>query len=356
MTSRKYVICVTSLLYAFMILNIVMWHCLTKNAFVQNDLNRLGSFISTESLTPNANYSKHHTDFNDYLESPKRESFDVITLGDSFSRREAGFYYQDYLEEKYNIRCLNVNFTDHCLNDLYALINSGMLSEIKPQAVILESAERLLQDRFGVKEIDSEAITAERAKNFINNRRTGKTSQLLASGFFPPVAMQANMDFIKNILYHKIDPERLSPAVYITELDRNFFTNPGYEHTLLYYYEDLQYLNAPLNAEMMNMNLNKAAEILREKGIIPIFMLCADKYDLYYPYIINHNGRPENNFFPEMRRVSPKEYIFIDTMKIFRGELERGEKDIYWFGDTHWSRKGAELVCDELVKYFDWLN
>ncbi|MBQ6112250.1 MAG: hypothetical protein IJL01_07645, partial [Synergistaceae bacterium] len=220
MSSRKYVICVTSLLYVFIILNFTLWHCITRQAFAQKDLNRLGTLISTESLTQNVKYSKHHTEFKDYISSGMKESFDVITIGDSFSNGGGYTYYQDYLEERYNIRCLNVNFTDHCLNDLYALINSGMLSEIKPKAVILESAERLLQDRFGVKEIDSESITAERAKNFINNRRTGKTSQSLASGFFPPVAAQANMDFIKNILYHKIDTERLSPAVYITELDR----------------------------------------------------------------------------------------------------------------------------------------
>ncbi|MBQ3396951.1 MAG: hypothetical protein IJG34_01025 [Synergistaceae bacterium] len=356
MSSRKYVICVTSLLYVFIILNFTLWHCITRQAFAQKDLNRLGTLISTESLTQNVKYSKHHTEFKDYISSGMKESFDVITIGDSFSNGGGYTYYQDYLEDKYGIKCLNVRFVYNCLDDLYILINSGMLDKINPKVVILESVERSVQGSLGINKIDSESISGQKANNFMHRKNEQKKLRALSSGIFSSLTVQANMDLIYNKLYHIVNNERLSPEVYITELNRNVFTNPGYEHTLLHYYFDLNYMTAPVNAETVNMNLNNAARILREKGIMLIFMPCADKYDLYYPYVINHNGRPENNFFPEMRRVSPKEYVFIDTMKILRDALERGEQDIYWFGDTHWSWKGAELVCDELVKYFDWLN
>lgn len=99
MTAKKYVMLTILLLYAFVILNFILWHCITGQAFAQKDLNRLGSLISTESLTQNAKYSKHHTEFKDYISSGMKESFDVITIGDSFSNGGGYTYYQDYLED-----------------------------------------------------------------------------------------------------------------------------------------------------------------------------------------------------------------------------------------------------------------
>ena len=352
MTSRKYVMCVVSLLYVFMILNITLWHCLIKQAFTQGDLNRLGSFISTEPLTQDVKYAKHHTSLREYITSGQKESFDVITIGDSFSSGA----YQDYLVNQYGIKILNAGISGNSLEDVYILVKSGIIDEIHPKAIILESVERSVQGRLGMRKTDSEAKSVTEAKELIHRISTKRTSASLSSGLLPPLAVNAAMNFIYNKLSHIIDTERLSPEVYITDLNRNFFTNPGYEHTLLHYYEDLNYLTAPVNTEIVNMNLNHAARILREKNIQLIFFAGVDKYDLYYPYITNHNSRPENQFFHDMRNVSPKDYVFIDTMKIFREALERGEQDIYWFGDTHWSWKGMQLFCDELVKYFNWLN
>ena len=362
MTSRKYVICVASLLYVFMILNLVLWHFAVKEIFTQGDLNRLGGFASTEPLMEKVKYSKRHTPLGEYIRSGKKESFDVITLGDSFSEGIGatlpinGTGYQDYLVNKYGIRVLNAGITENCVEDLYILLNSGIIDEVRPKAIILESAAREVQHRLGMQEIQPESITKEMSERYLRGLRANASSLSLASGFMPSIMVQANMKFISYKLYHIMNPECLSFSVYINELSRNLFSNPGYEHILVNFIGDFNYLGLPLDAETANMNLNKAAKILREKNIQPIFFAAADKYDLYYPYIINHNGRPENNFFPEIRKVSPKDYVFIDTMKMFREALERGEQDIYCFNDTHWSSKGIQIFCDELVKYFDWLN
>ncbi len=356
MTSRKYVIFVVSLLYAFMLLNLVLWHSIVKVSFTQKDLNRIGSFISTEALTKNVKYTKHHTSLREYITSGKNESFDVITMGDSFTNGGGYAYYQDYLTSHYGLKILNASISGNCIEDLYIFIKAGVIDNVRPKAVVLESVERGVQGIMGIREIDSGFMTNEKAKRLVQNIGMKQNTKQLSSGLLPPLAFNANMNFIYNKLYHIMNPERLSSFVYITELNRNFFTNPGYEHTLLHYCDDLLYLNSPVNAEMVNRNLNNAASILKEKNIQLIFFVGVDKYDLYYPYIINHNGRPENQYFHDMRRISPKDYVFIDTMKIFREALEHDEKDIYWFGDTHWSWKGMQLFCDELVKYFNWLN
>ncbi len=347
MSARKYVLSLVGILYVLITLSTALWHGLVKTAFTQRDLNRLGSFITTESLTEKRTYPKHHAEFSDYSGT---ESFDVITIGDSFSNSNN---YQDYLVNEYGLRILNCRFRNNCLADLYILLNSGILDQIKPRAVILECVERSLYYRLGEGIIDPSSfsnIAIPEAKN------TDRSASGLSSGLFPPVMFQANLKFIADKVYHLLKPEQLSPEVYIMDLDRPFFTNPGYEDILLVINEDLHYLSSPVNVDTVNHNLNTASRLLKAKGITLIFFAAADKYDLYYPYITHKHARPQNSFFPNFRNVPDKEYIFIDTLKLLREALELGEQDIYWFGDTHWSHKGIKLVCDELVKYIPFLN
>lgn len=244
MSAKKYVACVAGFLFVFMAGNLALWHCAVKDSFIQGDLNRMGSFASTAPLTPEAEYLKRHVELKYYLASGKKESFDVLTIGDSFSNGGGRVFYQDCLTEKYGLNVLNARFRNHCLEDLYILIESGMLDEIHPSAVILESVGRYVQDRLGKYEITPSKITHADAERILQ-RWNITTSGQIASGFFAPIMGEAIRNFLSSSVYHAIDGERLGSEVYIKELDREFFTNPGYENTLLYYYEDLQYLNTP---------------------------------------------------------------------------------------------------------------
>lgn len=349
MNARKYVLCFAVVLYSFLAANLVLWHGTVKHMFRQRDLNRLGYFEATEALTQPENYSVHHTEMRNYLNVGIKESFDIITIGDSFTNGGGEAYYQDYLADKYGIKALNFRLKNHCLTDLYILLTSGLLDELHPKVIIIESVGRSVQGRLGTELVSIQETSRKEVEHRLLNKSTSGVKA--STGIIPSVMIETNIGFLYSMALRIINPERLSPEVYITELDRELFTNLGYESTLLFYFEDLNYIDTPLNAEMINRNLNTASAILSEKGIKLIFMPCVDKYDLYYPYIKDKNGRPENPLFTEMRKVQDKEYTFIDTKAILQEALERGEKDIYWFGDTHWSWKGAELVCDELVKY-----
>lgn len=349
MSAKKYALSVIALLYTFMIMNFALWHGYVKEMFMQRDLNRLGYFAGNEELSPEKEYLRHHMEMKEYLQGNIKASIDVITIGDSFSNGGGGNYYQDCLAEKYGINSLNYHGKNRCLDDLYMLISSGMIDEIHPKAVILEKVERGVNGEMGTERIKISSADKNEIYELVFKENTNRSR--ISRGILPPVMTEASINFLRNKLRRIYNSERLSSEVYITELDRNLFTNLGNEHTLLFYYYDLNYIDNPVNAEMINMNLNAAAEVLKSKGIKLIFMPCADKYDLYYPYIADKKGRPENNFFPVMREVQEKEYIFIDTKAILKEALMRGEKDLYWFGDTHWSWKGAEIICDELVKY-----
>ena len=343
MSAKKYVLSYLAVMYIFMALSLIFWSKVVQPAFNQRDLNRLGSLATTPSLTPEAKYSEHFTRFADYVKSGRRESFDVLTIGDSFSSGA----YQDYLVNNYGLKIINAPLTGNCVEDLYMLCASGWLDEISPRVVILESVERGVQVRLGMEELDYPSGTDSRDITAKLRRKSGSSPYRLIS----PFTVQACIIYISHKLYHILNPEKLSPEVYITQLERKFFTNPGYESTLLHYCDDLVFMENPLDAEMVSRNLNNAARILKAKGIKLVFFAGVDKYDLYYPYILDKKDRPENHFFQKMRTVQGKEYIFVDSMKVLRQALAKGEQDIYWLGDTHWSWKGITYVCDEMVKY-----
>lgn len=346
MTSKKYIAVTLSALYLFIVINLALWHSTVKTAFMRGDLSRMAVIATPKSLTEAKHYTQHHTELADYIASGKRESFDVLTLGDSFSSGE----YQDYLVNQYGLKIMNARVRESCLNEMYTLLDYGIIDEIKPRVIIIEIVERGVQGQLGrsefvrknLPEVPREKMAAPKPANI------GKS---ISSGILPPVMVLGNFRFVRSKIRYRLHPNRSSGGAYITKLDRELFSNPGYEDVLFHFYEDLNYLQETLNPEMLNQNLNTAARVLKAKGIKLIFFAAADKYDLYYPYILDKQGRPENTLFQKLRELQDKEYTYIDTMKILRQELDRGEKDIYWQDDTHWSSKGIKIFCDELVKY-----
>ena len=354
MSSKKYIAYTVSCLYVFILINIVLWNFLTKDFITMSEIERNSGKKLTLPLTEHIHYPRHHTEFAEYVISGKTESFDVLTLGDSFSNGHDGGNYQDYLVNQYGLSILNVNFSQaNALEGLYMLISSGLIDELKPRVVILESVERYVQSNLGRIEVIPEKMPRDKVLQKLSAKSASKanTAAKISSGMLPSVLVQWNINFFGNKIRHFLKPEQLSTTIYTAKLNEPFFTNPGNEYTLLYYYEDLNYINEPLNAETVNLNLNTAAHLLKAKGIKLVFFAAADKFDLYYPYILDKKGRPENPLFWKMRDVQGKEYIYVDTLPLLRQALERGEQDIYWLDDTHWSNKGIKIFCDELVKY-----
>ena len=96
----------------------------------------------------------------------------------------------------------------------------------------------------------------------------------------------------------------------------------------------------------MNDNLNLLSKKFKEKGIIFYFMPAVDKYDLYSKYIIDNNY-PESTFFEKLRPLK-KDYRFIDTKTILLKELQKGEKDVFYSDDTHWSYKASEAIFKKI--------
>ena len=347
MSARNYVMSFLAMLLIFMAGNVILWNAVTRSYFIGGDLQRMGSFTIYEAKGTDTAFPNKHTEFSDYIKSGIKVSFDVITIGDSFSNGHSRNYYQDYLADKYGLKVLNFHAKNY-LEGLYMFIESGLLEEFSPCAMILESVEREVQNRLGVSVITPESIDRN---EFIHSILGKSSAKSVRSGYFAPVMVKVNLKYFRDKLYRVFNTGKISRTIYITQLDREMFTNKGQENLLLYYYGDMNFIDYPLNVEMMSRNLANVAAMLKEKGIKLIFFVAPDKYDLYYPYIKDKTDKPENKFFDEMRKIKSEGYTIIDTLSLLRSALARGEKDIYWLDDTHWSYKGMKIVCDEIAKY-----
>ena len=85
----------------------------------------------------------------------------------------------------------------------------------------------------------------------------------------------------------------------------------------------------------MHTNLNMLADMLAVYGIKLYFMPSPNKLTIYQDYLVDEI-KDKSTFFPRLRLMTDKRYIFIDTEKVLSEMAANGEIDLYFIDDTHW--------------------
>ena len=323
--------------------NYLIWKNVTEAFLAGNsdggDLSRLG-YIPGSKM-----YRYNHDDLP--LRHLEQENFrhdrpvDVLTLGDSFSNLGGGGknrYYQDYIATVNRATVLNVRpFASlGLLEALVVLCNNGYLDRVKPRHLLFSSSEKLAVERFGAPMDFSKNIPMA---ELLTYRRSSYDYFQPKIGF----VNLGNVNYLKYRLLYNFSPCAIWSNTYQAKLTRELFSVENSD-ILLFYRNDLKAISYSTDEKMkiLNDNLNIISDILARKGITLHFMPCVDKYDLYSDYIA-HNSFPRSTFFEKLRKL-PKRYHFIDTKEILKPAVDRGEKDIFYPDDSHWSWKASEIV------------
>jgi hypothetical protein len=158
---------------------------------------------------------------------------------------------------------------------------------------------------------------------------------------------EGNFKFLLNSLFYKVSDRAFFSKTIVRELSAPFFTSKD-QRKLLFYRDDITKipLSTPQLVSLLNDNLNTVADLLRKKGIQFYFMPCVDKYNLYSDFIVD-NPYPRSTFFEELRKLQ-KRYTLIDTKAMLLPGLVKGEQDVYYPDDTHWSWKASEKIFSEI--------
>ena len=378
-------------IWLFLLLIIILFHPIVYYFYVSKvfprdnsvvgDLSRMTYSVDLiDKRFEKISLEKLHIKQNEY----EGQNIDFITIGDSFSEGAGGGfnpYYQDYIATEYHKNVLNIKMfkeNKNYIETIYSLLNSEQLENKGVKYILIESVQRRSLERFAVNNINTKISSAtEFSDNIISNTKDNinqKQKIILNNN----IIADSWLDIIK-LLFSKSSTNEISVInnlnqnallynlrftikgygkmtshVYREELTKDFFSTKV-SKDLLFYHEDLKYLKLETkeNIELLNDNFNKLAYELDKKGIKLIFMPAVDKYNLYRPYIIS-NIYPESIFF-EYLETLPKDYIFINTKRILSKELEKGEKDIFYVDDTHWSYKASEAIIknSEFKKIFN---
>ncbi len=347
-TYKKWVSLLLSILVVFIGINVLIWtlfteEILTFKKYYNGGLDRMGYIIGSKHYRhPQFTLPRRHMENADY----RGQKVDMVTVGDSFSNvRDNGLnpLYQDWIASLHNLDVLNIQPLPGAneLTTLLLLANSGYLDKVKPRYVVLEKVERNCVREF-VQPID-----------FAMSRPLPEIEAYFKAAAYtevPPdtgIVNTGNLKFVINSILYRFSDRAFFSPVYVRDLNRSFFSVKN-DKRLLFYYGDLNilpYVNRQ-SVQALNDNLNRLAGLLRRKGIKLYFMPAADKYNMYSDYIVD-NPYPKSVFFELMREV-PKQYVFVDTKAILTDEIRRGEKDIYYADDSHWSWKAVKKIAESM--------
>ena len=349
MTYKKYIIFFILAIMLFSCVNLIIWQYATQYLLSDKfgfggELSRIGYIVdSRQPRMPINDLPARHLEFRDY----STQQVDVLTVGDSFSHGGAGGknrYYQDYIAAIQNASVLNLarfNFEEGSINTVITLLNSGYIDRIKPKYILLQSVERVCLERFA----DNVDFSHNMSTKDIDRYYSEHTQFL-----YPvPATSFINTANIKYLYYRIRYLFSDSPTrnVITAKLTKPFF-NVKNEKMLLFFRDDINNI-AKFNkgkVPTLNSNLNRLSRMLDVKGIKLYFMPIVDKYNLYSTFIEN-NKYPSSFFFEELRLL-PKEYTLIDSKAILLDALKRGEKDIFYADDTHWSWRASEIIFNRV--------
>ncbi len=347
---KKFVFAFFGFFALFILYHTIIWNLYTSQIFGRDDDEYVGDLGRTsyqvKSLYPRKleyTLPKLHLSRSDY----HGQKIDMITMGDSFSNADTGGknpYYQDYLASDYNLSILNLRREPQGWYNSYYLTlylyNSGWLQKHKPKYVLLQSVGRFIYSRYTQK-FD---FNFNQKPEYLIEKFKRKNSYL------PHLLLinTANYKYYTSKLYFKF--KGIYKSIYLLDLNTSLFSPKEFTNRLLITKEDIQGIHNELSqAKLVNDNLNKLAKLLKKLDIKLIFLPAIDKYDLYEPFIMN-NKLPKNDFFTNMRPLH-KEYYFIDTKKILQAELKKGDVDIFYPDDTHWSFKASAIIS----KHMDYI-
>ena len=255
------------------------------------------------------------------------KDYPVVTIGDSLSNK--GFVsYPHFLGRDYGYKVGNIerNMFYEPIQDYIALLNTGAFAP--GQTVIVEIVEHYYVWRLAW--LDFESVKVPELKTIVQ----GSWDKDLLS----ETARWARLSIGYNNPVRKFN------------LNKDCFSHPTRSRELYVYREEMSFLQiAPSLAMEAVEKLMALFRKSEEMGVNMYFLVCADKYDSYEPWIEGEHVKCDIlSYLPEDDRI-------IVMTPYIRELIASGVKDVYQVNDGHASTVGAaccaKIVSERLSKH-----
>ncbi|MBP3228628.1 MAG: hypothetical protein J6M53_07620 [Bacteroidaceae bacterium] len=263
-------------------------------------------------------------------ESLQGQSFDVLTVGDSFSNQgypgyqtgivSTGLSLGNYVPEA--VPLLNP------FQSAYDLIDRGAVDSTVCRTLVVETACRIFPRR--VLGINTDPERGEQLKYV--QPKVEHTDAWALQGARTWFLLWTGL--VKR------------PVLHATLTD-TLFTGPR-GNELYIYKDDLLYPSiAEDQRETIIANIRTLHKKAAEAGIHLFVLVVPDKYEVYQDHIANNPFPPKTlcNDIAQLEGVSG--YIFVGD-RVLHPFISAGEKDVYKMNDSHWSHKAAWPVGKQL--------
>lgn len=338
---KKFIIKTSCFIVPFLFLHFLNFYFYNQE---EGGLTRVGYLYTNPS--PKSEVAKQFSMNKNYtcvseLDFTKKSQFDVFVIGDSFSDQDS-LGYKSFLSDRgISVLYMDRNLSDNPIQTLIKLINGGFFENVKVNNIVLQSVEREFVQRTQNNDF-SEQLQLEELKFKISKLKKEVPDRSL--NFFSDATLQIPLT---NIQYFFNQKPTYSKTYKVKTSTTNLFS--GNPTDLLFYEDDLNYMkfkNDTSKIDGSNAILNKINKLLSEKNTNFIFFISPDKFDLYYPYILNKGDFEAPLFFTYFNKLN-KEYEYLNTLQILSKEIKT-QKDIYYYDDTHWSAIAGKIMANEL--------
>ena len=256
----------------------------------------------------------------------------VLTIGDSYSGM-GNIGYQNYLA-LHNLNVVNLvrkHAQENPLMIVSAMLNDNMLDSTVCKTVIVQTSDRNCVGRLQEIYDDVHYSSIE-----LYQSEKGKR-QISVLNLFSFIRLQLGYD---------------SP-VFKYQLTKDCFSHK-WGNMAYCYNEDLwfQYGNQQ-EVEIAKENLKLFNDKFAQKGIKLILLICADKYDVYRPFMAD-NTLPVDTMTDDFEDISG--VCVIHTKKMFQEMVRNGEKDVYFMNDSHAASIANKAVADRIYNTLDSLQ
>ena len=259
----------------------------------------------------------------------------VLTIGDSFSQQEHAGYQNYMVQEGVTVANMRRDLYDNPIQYAWNLLDAGVIDSTNIDVMVVEVGERDFSLR-------------------IDNFRTDKVE--VGEPDLPDEGGEENVWDIRqwsllrtrDFLMYRYAGRN---PVYEAELDRDFFTSNEPRRLYFYCADILNGLTIdepvrPKIKEVFNLLTTKA----HERGIAFFLMIPVDKYDIYQDFIVDNPYDHPKRVNEEVREILGDIPEVLLSKYSLQPLIDKGEKDVFLFDNSHWSYKASEVVGKELSR------
>ena len=324
---------------------------LSTSMFVQpldGDLTRTGGYLESrfgwtgEQSFHEQNFLFDMADSLDELDRP----YDVIILGDSFTRR-AGFSWASYLVEKTGWNVVAFHLRDVSLQEL---VNAPGLQTARPALIVYQSVERSAPRRFeSLQDLHvREDVQLPGREPMTLNPTTAASFTAQRETAFSDIndRLSTAVHYLRIWGREALGGTPHARVMTLAERSPKLFTSAD-QHDVLLLEDDFRLRRRALyQLPGAIAGLENARSVVEKMGIAFVPLIFPDKLTVYAPYLADGQWQG-TSLIPEMAGAVPMPRLDEAYSRAVAG----GMLDVYAPNNTHTSSAGSELAADVFLDF-----